>query len=560
MPKVPIIEAETLPPVTADPYAVRRPWERMTGLGREVGALAVSVSETAAKIKEKTDAFDRKLGLSEFLVDITDAGSKLETELIQEADPETYRANWDLGMAAVINERLLKIEDPETRAEAKVVANRYLIGEIPRQEDYARRLWVEKSVGRLMRLLDVHARLGNLEDGYRLINGAKENGVLPADDAERLKVSFRNELNIHRVRAGMEADPSESNVKSLLAEFPVSTRHVPALMDHARVLRNELEREESKARVNAAYTESRRLWPDNYDAALKMVADPSYQKKMGLTAQEAHSVQTMLNTERAAQENRRQALYDRTAFSLYDRTIFNPDKSQEDKIAEIDRAVANRALHWRMGEHFRSAITNPPDVKSDPGVYNSILKDIREGILHKDLINERILASERLSTEDKMELGRRLYTRAGTVADEWMKKAESLIEGQIIPRRGPFATITRTPQEEIDYYTALRAFHAELRRRAEAGQPVDGPELTVVAEEIAAKYAKPLVDRMVETFMALPEIGEKVGVRMKVLEKAKKLRIETVEDVTNQLERGKLTEEEAELILRYKFKMKRRGE
>jgi len=532
-------------------------WRATEGLGQEGQRLALTLAQQEGELRRKKKALDMANTLSEVDVYVEDAAESLSIKLRREPDPDTHFANFEVGFAKIVNDSLKDIRNAETLAKAKILTNRIYTRRLIREKDYANKLWVEVGQAKVERTLDGYARQGNLEAGLQLMEEATVGGLYAANAAERVKQAFRDAVNISKVRAGINVDPSEENVNRLLKEFSIPPEKEVFFRERAERLRDSRRREEEREEINTVYAKLRADWGDNYEAALKTLADPKYQKNVGITGNQAHDIGILLKSEWAIQEARNKKVYEDTSLRLYNDVIFNEELSQKQKITQIDEAVRDKMLNWQLGEHFRTAVANPPSVVTDPAEYNSILRDITMGA-DKDLLNARILASRKLSNEDKMELGRRLFTKATGTTDEWIKKSESYLRSQVVPKRGMLEKIVSTPREERDYYMAVKALRATLAEARAVGRPIEGSAILDAAIKITPLYQRPLAERLATVYVTYEKEGVEVAKIMKVLKKGKKYK--TVDEVMAALRKKppEITEEEARIILRHTFKMEER--
>ena len=337
------------------------------------------------------------------------------------------------------------------------------------------------------------------------------------------------------------------------------------LIGHAKTelrrLENEAKRERKESAATDTYNDIKSLYGTDYDAALTALEKPEYsellQKKHGVDLTGISAVRHSLQTEKAIRDEKVKRVHDKTAADNF----VNLDSLMADStkgIETIRKQVKDNILDWKVGEHFKNGILNPPDIKSDPAEYISILHDLAME-RDKGEITDRILASKKLSANDKKALGNELYREENRETKDWIGTSRKFLESQIIPKFGIMEKIVRTPKEEAAFYNAVKALDEKLEAAKKSGKPIEGRDILTAAEAISPLYKRPIADAIVERSREMGIAGEQIKTKMErekvIKDKGKKYK--TQEDVSKAYQEGKLTWDDAGDILESKFGVKR---
>lgn len=338
---------------------------------------------------------------------------------------------------------------------------------------------------------------------------------------------------------------AEAGEYTKLNPLEKSTIIVQADKEIAR-LEDKEKREEDKKAVDVAYAKLK-VFGENYESMFKMLRNPEWVAANNLGEGRKSALETMLHNEMNLKELEQKRIYEDTARELF------PNLGTT-KPETIDALVTTKKLTWQVGEHFKNAIINPPDIKTDPAEYVSILKDLAMERDKKE-ITQRILSSNKLSREDKKGLGNELYRDEARENKDWITRSRSFLESQIIPKFGIMEKIVRTPREEAAYYNAIKALDEKLEVAKKSGKPVEGRAILDLAAEIVPVYQRPIADAIIERQREMVATGGKIRAGFEKEKELKKTagKYKTAEEVQNDYHAGKLSYEDAAAILAMKF-------
>lgn len=203
--KIPTVEVTEVARVTARPGEAGRVWRAARGLGAEGERLALTIAQQHGELRKKKKALDDTVFLSSLEVRAKRDLAQLEIELMRSPDPYTHYQRWETGFNEMANSELGGIKDKELQARATVLLNRLKASEVPAQEHFADRLWVEKMQAGTQLLLDSYAETGELEKGEELLATMTEHGVYSANISAKMLIGFSDAVEKKRIKTLVDA-------------------------------------------------------------------------------------------------------------------------------------------------------------------------------------------------------------------------------------------------------------------------------------------------------------------------------------------------------------------
>jgi len=557
MPKIPIILAdEPIPSRTT--RRVRGPYEG-TAVERAMGEFGETGQAAAYKILEQDTQIKNKLKEADDLVtrgkkkeEYVLFGQTLSNQLRSDPkfNPDTHLNNVIPGLKKKKDEILSTVQDNLLNKTIAVDLDRITLSNLIEEKDYSYKKKSERIVADTESLIISAANRGDIEEVKRLTKSIVDIGA--ASPSWKVKQDNMAEETAEKsLVASKLGSKNPEEIESLIKDLNAGKYKSLNPLERegykiaGRTEIDRIKREDENKKVDETYSHLKKTYGDlGYSTMLTVLKNLKYQEEQGITGTQANKVENLLKSEWATEEADKKDRYDATARKFFDMV----DKGKLGT-KEIDEAVRKDQISWQIGEHFRNAVVNPPDIKSDAGEYISIMKDIDSGA-DKYKMEQKILSSTKLSREDKKSLGSRLYREEDKVNDVWLKKSEKYIEDIVIPKRGMMAPILRTEEETKDYYAAVQSFHTALEDAAKRGKPLQGQELFNRAREVVAGFQKPISEQLLRKFSETEKAGkefEKAGRIKKLADKYK-----TLDEVKKDLSSKRLTQDEAIAIVKYK--------
>ena len=559
--KIPVITAtEEAPrsiPVTVRPEYAGMVEEALGGASRNLQNLLIQVSNEDRKIRERFEEADNLITLNSKVSEFADFNQKVDQELdtsdINPMDRQTVfmaRANVKKQelIATIPNELLRK------RAELALDKNIMMAGLA--QGDKGRQKKNEQIDATLQQQMLEKANRGDFEGVKKDAQELVRLGIRTQDWANK-QVNTFTEIGEKSIIARMLGSENIVMLKVLktkveageytkLSPLEKSTIIVQADKEIVR-LEEKAKKENDQKAVDVAYAKLK-VFGENYESMFKMLRSPEWVAENNLGEGRKSELERMLHNEQNLKEQETKRIYEDTARDLF-------PKLGTTKPEEIDVLVKGKQLSWQVGEHFKNAIINPPEVKTDPTEYLSVLDDIR---LDKDKeeTTRRILASNKLSREHKIKLGGEVYKPIG----DWLQEARKFLDSQLITKYGLLEGITRSAKDEAAYFKAINDLDRRLEEARKSGDPIEGRKILELAErEVLPIHQIPQAEKIIEKQREAAILGREIrekSEREKELKK-KTEKYKTTEDVKRDYLEGKISRDEAAYILELKFGVKR---
>lgn len=265
---------------------------------------------------------------------------------------------------------------------------------------------------------------------------------------------------------------------------------------------NKTEQEEKV--INFFYAPLKSMFGNNYNAMIDTVLDPDWQKRNEVPYTTAHKLAAQLRADKATEENKTKKLHEKTSVDAF----ILLSKGQLSK-SWIDYNVKNGFLSPEKGEHFNKELLNPPDVPPNPRTYLELRSTIWDGRFPKFEMENKILSSN-IPRQDKIELGKFLYSEENKDIDKAVKEGEAFIEKQIIPTRGMEAEFRTTFKEEAEAYNAIQSFKTKIENARKTGKPLSNEDIADIARSVAKSHMVPLSQRMIEYIDAMKAAGKEL--------------------------------------------------
>lgn len=567
--KIPQYFSHELPQVAnVSPQIAAMPYEARAQFGGAVADLGQKILEGKKKVDQ---ALAVQGGLDEYRIRMTD----LDSVLKKTGDPD-YLSKMQAGSEKAMAEIFGRTKDPEVLSHLKIKLSDVSTDTYLKAKNYDNAKFLSSRVGDAkVKLYELSKLIGEATsdeeriklgaEGIELINGIAP--MLGKEEAANWKIAFDKEnvsalekANFNAAAYEVEKVTKIEQAHEIIKKYKIPKDDSFRLLKRADDVIEKNKTLEENATVDNAYAvlkdkygpvtvEGVTVRQPDFEAMLEKARDPAFQKEQNLTGTRAHKLQILLTGEKATLEYNKNKIYEKTSIDFFAR--FGQGKLS---IKDVNQAVVQGTLDWKTGEHWRNTILNPPDTKTDPATYLSILKTIEQGTKDKSQVQLDILKSGNLSREDKKSLGGRLYKEEDKENDIWMKKGEKYLEDMIIPKRGMEAQFRTTFKEEKDNYDALQTFHTTIDKAKASGKPLTGQDILNKAKEIAPTYMKSLPERMTEYAEEMKKVGSEMKNITEIKKKAEKYK--TKEDVIADYNNNKITYDESASILRVKFGVK----
>ena len=557
--KIPIVLAD-------EPMAVRPVTATARGAGKTQEAiqrLSGIVQNISLDLLEKENNIRTATTLSAAEVEAKNRIAQLNIDLANRPDPDNHYNIWKEEYNKIRDNILSKVKNRELLVKTKLLLDKIEVEEGIQARYQGHVLWQRRERGKIANLLDEYSKKGEIDKGLALIQTGIDNGLFKEDEAEKIKLDFKDKVNLWMAKTEISLNPEKA--EEIINKYDIHPQQALILSEKAESLIAKRQAEEEKASVERIYQYLKDFTMNDYPSMFKLLRDVSFLRERNISTKVANHVGNLLKSEYAMLEEERKNRYEDTAKHLYLRLGNNTLT-----LSDIDKTVQSDDLSWRLGEHFRQALLSPPDVITDPAEYNRILNNISLR-KPKDEIHRDILSSQKLSRKDKMALGKEVFEAEDKVNGEWLKQARDYLKSQIIPARGIMSAIVRTPQEEKDLFEAMKHLDAVLEEARKAGRPIEGRDILRKAEEIAPLYQRSLAERMVDLQREMAKQGVLIKEKMeeeKRIKKTKKEEEERIKRLTKKAEKYKTYEEvvidyrkknltaaEAYWILKNKFNM-----
>jgi len=556
--RIPIIRAGAeIPsriPVTVRPEAAGMVEEALGAASQDVQHLLVQISNQDAEIRKRYQEADSLLTINAKKGDLAFYNQEIDKTLDEDTTSDPLnRLSTFMALSNKKKQELLKdIPDNLLRKRAELELNRNILLAGLDQGKKGR----EKKEGQVT--ADAEAQIleaankGDVEGAKKITKKLVDLGIKNEtwkntqdnkveETAEKSNIALRLGSQDAEIINSLITDLDKGKYKTInpleRANYKVAAEKT------VTVLEEKAKKESDEVAEDDAYEKLKREWHNNYEGMYRLLADPGWIKENNLNMQRKGNLENRLKAEQSLKEQGTTRIHDETAKDFFVRI-------DSLKMEEIKQAVGEDRIDLARADAFRNKVLNPPDVKTDPAEYISILKDIDER-KERDATTKRILASTKLSTEDKKALGRSVYKEEDRVNDDWLKQARSFLESQIIPKRGILEKIVRTPKEELDYYNAIKALDQRLEEAKKSGKPIEGRDIFDLATQIAPVYQKSLAERMIEMQRGMVKAGEEIKTATEKEKELKKkaTKFKTIEEVKN----SNLTWEDKADILELKF-------
>jgi len=294
--KIPIIEAE-------EPLKVHPITATTKGAGRveeAIGEVGQTIFDITTRIEAKKQAQREASQLSDIQLDMVNISRNTARELQRKPDPDTYFSDWSNAYDVAAKERLAGIKSQNLRAQADVMLKRLKISEMPQQEAYGNRLFLEVGRAGLIRRTDEFARLGMKEEGLKATEDAILNGIISADDGENLKIRFAYRLDLSKAREEINRNPEKA--EEILAKYDLPPEDKVSLSEIAERLAEKRQNERDARKVDEAIVflkEPHDVMGIGYDypGMINKLRSVPFQKELGLTPKQAVQAQNLLQSE-----------------------------------------------------------------------------------------------------------------------------------------------------------------------------------------------------------------------------------------------------------------------
>jgi hypothetical protein len=257
--KIPIIKAtQELPriPVTATTQGAGRAWGALARLGEQAQAIGLDLAETQQRIRMTTE-------LTQAEIDMEYINKDIETKLRLNPDPDTYVEAWGKQFSEAATKRLEGVKGVRTRAAVEQLISRIASREIPKQKDYANRLWEQTESAQRIVQIDSFIKNGQLSKAIEVIDKSVADGLWNPEEAARLKITKTDTFNFAMARREIDLNPAK--VDEIIEKYNISPEKTIALQERAVVLQTRREREAEKAQEAALKENAFGLW-QNYEA------------------------------------------------------------------------------------------------------------------------------------------------------------------------------------------------------------------------------------------------------------------------------------------------------
>lgn len=565
--KIPIVTAQTdIPSTIPGTASAGMEYEALGNLGGQFQKLALQISDEEGKIRAKFKEANNLLTLNAKVSDILNFTQKVDKELDETPgiDPMDRQKVYLERANAQRDELLKDIPDDLLRKRAELELNKNILVSGLKQGEKGRKKADEQVEATTEAQMLEFANKGEFGKVRTLADYLVNKGLRTPKWANELVDKYTEIGEKALIHTKYASDDLET-LRGLKTEIDAASKmsllekaiYKGEVQNKITRLEEKQKREEKEAAATNVYNDLKATYGEDYDLALKALSNPDYseilQKKYKIDLAGLGAVRTAIHNEKVVKESETKAAHEKTAAENF----VNIDAMAKDSVkglATINQQVKDNLLDWKVGEHFKNVILNPPEVKSDPGEYLSILKDLAMD-RDKDEITGRILSSTKLSLTDKKALGQELYrTQAGENKD-WISRARQFLESQIIPKFGMLEKIARTPKEEAAYYNAIKALDEKLEAAKKSGKPIEGQDILTLAQSIVPIYQRPIADAIVERAREQERAAENIKTKMDrervIKDKAKKYK--TDKEVSEDYNSGKLSYEDADAILKFKF-------
>lgn len=565
--KIPIITAQTnIPSSIPGTASAGMEYEALGNFGGELQRLAVKISSEQAEVRKKFDEANNLLTLNSKVNDVLNYTQQLDKQL--DEDPNVNPLDRQAVYLDRVNKKkaelLSDIPDELLRKRAELELSKNIMVAGLQQGAKGRKKEDERVEATTEAQMLEFANKGKFDKVKELADFLVNKGLRNQSWANE-KVDKYTEIGqkalIHTKFESENIDDLKSLKKEIDGASKLSLLEKSIFKGEVQNKITRLEeknkREEKEAAATNIFNDLKTTFGNDYGLALDALSNPEYseilQKKYKGDLDAISKVRASLHNEKAIEDAKIIKTHEKTAADNF----VNMDDLASDQtrgLSTIRAQVANNQLDWKVGEHFKNAIINPPEQKSDPAEYLSVLNDLA---MDKDKgeISGRILASKKLSLSDKKALGQELYREQSAENKEWTRQAREHLKGMINPQFGLLEKVARTTKESERVVEAIKALDQKVEDAKRSGKPIQGREILATAQELVPAYRIPLAEAIADRARSLEKTGEEIKTKMdreKVIkDKAKKYK--TDKEVTADYEANKITYEDASAILKYKF-------
>ena len=211
-----------IPVITSEPLGV--PSIRVgSALGAKLGA-AESVQGFVGQVMQDVNEFRQKQKSINQVIELTQVESDIQTENLKNIkalredpgileNPESYFPNWQASFIKSANERLSKIQDPETRQKAQINIGRMLVAQKSDEFLYGNTLYTKTKMGQVDLILDRFEEQEDLESGIEFLSNPKIAVLYDPVILANKKIAFKN---------GVQSRIKKNNLKLASGEIETS--------------------------------------------------------------------------------------------------------------------------------------------------------------------------------------------------------------------------------------------------------------------------------------------------------------------------------------------------
>jgi len=280
--KIPVIRAsQELPvtPVTATTQGAGRTWDAVAQLGERVNAISQDLAQTQQRIRMTTE-------LAQAEIDMVSINKDIETNLRLKPNPDTYVEDWGTQFTAAAQKRLEGVKSAKTRAAMEQLISQIAVREIPKQKDYANRLWEQTESAKRIGQIDSFIKDYRLDKATELIDRSVADGLWNPEEAAKWKIKETDTYNYSMAQREIDLTPEKAD--EIIEKYNISPERSVGLQERAVIVKNANEAKLKKAEQEAHDQEENVIadhflkgeYKEAFDATLtskKLKADEKWQ-------------------------------------------------------------------------------------------------------------------------------------------------------------------------------------------------------------------------------------------------------------------------------------------
>jgi hypothetical protein len=474
----------------------------MNRMGEGISKGLSDVGQAIAKVVETKQKISQATQLGENRVNFENDWINAKTEFDQSnPNPDTYYQDTSKLYDKTVETTLGQIKDPEVQQHFKMMMNEHKVTVLDSLSREASQKWLDTNIASKMAQVDMFVDLAGKATDPEYANSYKEaaRGVIrsmggnlihktQALDLEQKKMQ---ELDEAGVKNQILIDPTGA-AKALAGDgFPdLSPKDRPYYKAQAKTAIKVMENDNENKQVDLVINRMQTKFGQDYTTMEKSINDLNYmQDTFGKDIATNHKVieksrdliRSMRLSSEQAQKDQSDAIAKDTSLNLGKMTI-----------KEINQRVVN-GMDWRLGEHFKQELLNPPDIPHNPVEFNRLLGvAYNDGLTRQDKA-QQILAG-RIPKPEKESLLSMAYRDEDKATDNATREGDKYLRGYLITR-GPLEAAL--PPEEESLYNASQVFHQRIKQQSEtAKRSLTPPEISQIAKETAPEFRRGLAARI----------------------------------------------------------------